>query len=148
MSEIFTYLFLLRVEPMFDSQQIEDVSRLLRIQPTSVISKGQRMRGLTGRSGMVHPSWAWRFASPTYSFSSRASFSRRLHRFLSRLPDSRVVWSRMRRSFDCSLYVPVEREYFLIEVNLEPDVWPELAKRHFRLDFSTLHRQGHAQPQG
>ena len=148
MSDIFTYLFMLDVEPLLDSKQMEDVSRLLHVQPTNVVRKGQRMSGLAGRSGMVYRSWSWQFASPTYSSSSRASFSGRLLHFLSRLPDSRSVWNRMRRSFTYSLYVPVERDYFLIEVSLEPDVWPELTKRHLRLEFSSLHKQSHAEVQG
>jgi len=115
------------------------VTEKLGIQPSSVTRRGARFKGALGRQDYRYDRWYWRLATRPRSFAS-GNLSAHLVSFLSQLPRSKRIWAKLSESCECEIFLPLERDYFLIEFDLEPSASQELALRNLKLRVSTLSR--------
>ena len=137
----FEYLFLLSIDPIHadDEVQIDTITDLLKQAPTSMTKKGQLMNGRPGEQGMRYDFWSWEYSSLTFDYASESkSLSERLLDFLKLFPKEEAVWDTIQQSFQCSIYLPVEKDHFQIEFDISPEALGALARRSIRLDISTL----------
>ena len=138
--EIEGFSFTLSVCPKNNDQSkgIESVSALLGLTPTKTTRKGEPFQGAVK---ITHDTWSWSYSSqwlPYWERGSDISFSDLLLNFLKSLPSDESIWSELNESYQYDLYIPLERNHFLIEVEFKPDVWAELSKRKLSLNLSAL----------
>ncbi len=117
------------------------VTDLLKLKPTG----GHKVGDTWGQSNQrTFKYWRWEYTSPWityYPSETEKSFSDYLLEFLRLLPSDKSVWDILNVHCDYSLYIPVEREYSIIEVEFDVSVLQELAKRKLEIRLSTLSRE-------
>ncbi len=137
------FRFLLSVSPK-DTSKIDSydwVSNLLKLKPTNTNKKGDV---LSEKRNFFYTTWKWEYGTewiPYWPSNRNKLFSDELLEFLQSLPSNKKVWEDLAKECDYCLYIPVEREYFLIEVEFEPTLWLELGNRNLRLELSALARE-------
>ena len=138
------FRFLLSVSPKNDSniEEFNWASKLLMIEPTDTNSKGDI---LSKKRNMFYTEWYWGYGTKWINYwsedSQGKSFSAELLIFLKSLPSDEKIWEELSNECNYFLYIPVERAYWLIEVEFEPEVWVELGKRKLRMELSSLSRE-------
>lgn len=134
------FKFLLSVSPK-ESSKIDTydwVSKQLMLEPTNANKKGDLASKKRNR---FYSTWNWSYGTQWTDYwpsSNGKSFSDELLAFLKSLPSDKKIWKELSKECDYYLYIPIEREYFLIEVEFEPILWSELGKRELRVELSSL----------
>ncbi len=136
------FRFLLSVSPKDNSEidTYEWVSKQLMLEPTNANKKGDLQ---AKKRNKFYKTWNWSYGTPWTGYwpsTNGKSFSDELLEFLKSLPSDKKIWKELSKECDYSLYIPIEREYFLIEVEFEPILWSELGKRELRIELSSLSR--------
>lgn len=135
----YNYIIALDINPKepIGSLSPDFVSDLLGLKPTNITQKGDPI----GNTKLKYDRWCWRFSTPLIDvMSNEHSISEYLLDFLRQLPDGSNIWKQLCDHFEAQIYIPIERDYFQIEVTLGPEVIVELAKRNLTFNFSALFR--------
>jgi hypothetical protein len=131
------FRFLLSVCPKgnINSKNFDWVSELLKLESTEGHQIGDKV---PWNKDSHFDQWTWGYGSQWITFEHGKSFSDALHHFLKSLPSDEKIWQKLSKYCEYSLYIPIERKHFHIEVDFEPKIWSELNKRELRLNLSTL----------
>ena len=141
------YLFRLIIRPkeLNHSKDRNWVTELLQLEPTGGHELGDITTAAKYNSAKQYDYWSWEYGLEWQKYwteNGKPSFSENLFGFLQSLPSSKMIWDQLNNHCECSLYIPVERSNFLIEMEFESDIWEELLKRNLKLQISALSKHG------
>lgn len=140
------YLFLLHITPkkLIKSKDRDWVSKMLKLNPTGGNGIGDLIPATKVNLNKRYETWSWEYKTKWQKYwpsQNKLSFSENLLNFLKALPSDKRIWTQLSLYCECSIYIPVERSYFLIEIEFENNLWSELLKRNLRVEMSTFSSQ-------